>query len=40
MTANYVKGGEYNLVIPCKRDLQKYLELYDVIGRTYLKKNQ
>ena len=36
MTGNYDNGGQYNLVIPCKRDMQKYLELYDVIGRSYL----
>lgn len=30
---------KYKIIIPCKLDEDKYMELYDIIGRTYIPGN-
>ena len=31
----FVSKQKYRVLIPCKDDPEKYLELYDILGRTY-----
>lgn len=33
--SGFVKKSGYRVLIPCKMDTEKYLDLYDILGRTY-----